>query len=593
MSVQLSSDFDSQNIATWKWTATQHMLPVRDVFYPYGNLFYYQYNSSLAGVTLLLLTTGTVAIIVLTLWRFKSTWLTGFAAASLFLLFLVRTVGLETWSRYGLIVALVVLLPDLVQRKRWYDYVLMGMFVGGMFGLVQDQSVYMAVLFLTALLVQGIAREGKSLLYTIKSKFVPGGLFIIGSCVGVIPFVVYLISIHGVSAFLSQGAYLRSVTLFAKAPFIPFALSPSNACTFLTLFAAMMFLSHKVILQRKVISSKEMMMGMLCGLILILEQKSIIRSIDWQIVVVAWVIVLFGSDDVWRALTRRTGVSSMIVWILLFCLILLYPFRRIPQASTTSQSLIHEYQTLLENLKTYPDYNGKVFSYPGDPIFYKLTAQTPPYYFTSYESSPESAQQRIIKYLQDQDIQYVVYNLDRPAIQDAVPNFIRNPVEHAYLLSNFEAVSKQGKFLILYKSNHVSLGKICQIAPDSALCSWLHDIDLKMVPTAFGKDERSTLFKPTSLDSLNRKLAQHPVSTRNMSLVFHVVGENALYQRTVSLWVSDVEKINVRFNACAVCVIPLNMLPGLYIPTRIQHIDISDLDVRDVQFHDMIDPTSE
>jgi hypothetical protein len=47
----------------------------------------------------------------------------------------------------------------------------------------------------------------------------------------------------------------------------------------------------------------------------------------------------------------------------------------------------------------FQEYKPSYFSFPGDPIFYILFNQKPPYYPTIYEATPIYAQKKLIKFI--------------------------------------------------------------------------------------------------------------------------------------------------------------------------------------------------
>jgi hypothetical protein len=94
-------------------------------------------------------------------------------------------------------------------------------------------------------------------------------------------------------------------------------------------------------------------------------------------------------------------------------------------------------------------FNGKVFTFPGEPIFYVLFKQTPPFYPTIYEATPLYAQKMLIQYIENNDINIILYNTKTNSIQDEVPDKIRGRLLDEYIQANFSYYEKVGDYLIL------------------------------------------------------------------------------------------------------------------------------------------------
>ena len=77
--------------------------------------------------------------------------------------------------------------------------------------------------------------------------------------------------------------------------------------------------------------------------------------------------------------------------------------------------------------------------------------QKPPYYFTIFEGTPLYAQESNIKYIEENKVEYVIYNTDILKIQDNVPTQIRNKVLFKYVLDNFMVLDRIGNFIIYKK----------------------------------------------------------------------------------------------------------------------------------------------
>ncbi|PWU22765.1 hypothetical protein C5B42_05230, partial [Candidatus Cerribacteria bacterium 'Amazon FNV 2010 28 9'] len=386
--------------------------------------------------------------------------------------------------------------------------------------------------------------------------------------------------------FLFQTNYLRNFVYAAKTPFLPFSLSPSNLFTFIVLFLTLLFLSFRMLIQRKPMNLQATTIASLAFLIILLEQKSIIRSIDWQVALVGFVLFELLCGILWQYLLKTMkAIRSVFTISFLTCfslIVVVYPFRPIHLSSMDSNlDLTQQYETVVQRLHILPEFNGKVFSYPADPLLYKKLNQFPPYFFTGYESTPEIAQEKIISYIQQQQIHYVVLHVSIDSLQDGVPDYIRNSREYAYLLTHFEAIQRIGDFLILQQKENSDPDEVCQLAQESALCHELSTADLESLPLSEGRKFPSESF--TSLEVFNSYLSKRPLQTKDLFLAIRTqrtVGQLHL-QITSEKW-----KVHaISFAACSSCLIHLDRLPAFYVPTAVTHISIDDPDVVITSFY--------
>lgn len=83
-----------------------------------------------------------------------------------------------------------------------------------------------------------------------------------------------------------------------------------------------------------------------------------------------------------------------------------------------------------------------------DPYLYVALRQRPAPYITLYDTSPLSAQQKMVRWLHDKRPEYVVF---RPghAIFDGVPNVVRVPLLFAAVVEGYEFLESIGEFHIL------------------------------------------------------------------------------------------------------------------------------------------------
>ena len=100
------------------------------------------------------------------------------------------------------------------------------------------------------------------------------------------------------------------------------------------------------------------------------------------------------------------------------------------------------------------NFNKKVFTFPGEPIFYIMFGQKPPYYPTIYEATPIKAQKELITYIQKENIDVILYNVKTRSIQDEVPDTVRGRLLYEYIRSNYSVERKVGNYLIFIKNRN-------------------------------------------------------------------------------------------------------------------------------------------
>lgn len=579
---QLSYGFDAQNASMWKWTAKHGYLPYKDVFYPYGSLFYFQETSLLAQVVLLFLTSASLFVVLQGFWYLRSS-LSHFILNSLtFLLFLARFMGTETWTRYGIPTASAFVFSHISSKMKNFHIFMVGVLLGLLMGMIPDQGVYVLSVYVFSVFLRWIISSNvspKSFVSNVLLTLFPFG---IGVLVGLVPFVFYLLKGNLVQGFIYNFSYLYDIGLAAKTPFIPFALSPANIFTFAILLSSLCLLSFRLIILQEKITKEMLCAANLSFLIILLEQKSILRSIDWQITGIALLLFIVVSSYLLRTVRfKKIGILVMLMFF--FITMFIYPFRQVFSEQLVTHEDPAQYAHVLGFLGRRTDYNGKVFSYPSNPVFYSLTNQKPPYFFTSYETTPRTSQGKVISYLQEEDIRYILYDLRVSSVQDGVPNYIRNSEELSYILTHYQAIEKNGPFLVLNRQDNVDLGKICAVAPDVSLCTWLTQSDLGSIPLSEGRKEVhiSHDSRFVTLDELNKKLATQPLDSRGAVLFFH--SENSTsYGTEVMFTTTDGETGTVTFTSGERIMLHLDRIPFFYKSRNIQHIE-----AKGAQFYDM------
>lgn len=436
----LKFDFDAQNLNLWEYSARLGMLPFKDVFYPYGLLPYFQQVYPMLRVLYLALPALYLTCIY---WIFNKMAGGGKVMKLAFILlciFIIEVTGFETFTRYGgaLVIGLLAVTSLEVGKRALGLGVLVGLLFTGLF----DQGTYALILvgFSGIIKLWQDRRHWKKVLgWVIK--------FLIGVLCGILPFVLFLAQHSLWLDFLSFLFYLRDVSIFGKTPFTPFATSPDNLFTFAILFLSITWLSFKHIYKREPMFLMDKVMAITILFLIILEQKSFIRSMDRQLTFLGFTAYLLFSFSFSQRFSR---IWRPIVLGALFLGSGMLALATSPVA-VASYTKPYPYKQVLAEIRSDPNFNGKIYSFPGDPVFYIHTGQKPPFYFTAYEATPNYAQEKLIRYIGDNNIRFVLINTQLPALQDGVPNEVRNHLLTVYLRANFVFDKQIGAFAVWRK----------------------------------------------------------------------------------------------------------------------------------------------
>src|SRR3989344_9145653 len=159
----LNLSFDSQIPLTWDFTSLSNVLPYKDIYFPYGILFYFKNNSFLELIYFFLPTILFLSIYI-TFKRIFRSKLLALASLVSFYLFIYKYTGIENFSRYGIILSLALLLSYLFYKYSVISVKLsffLGILIGCIFSLVNDQGTYAFLLFIFLLAISPVLRKEK------------------------------------------------------------------------------------------------------------------------------------------------------------------------------------------------------------------------------------------------------------------------------------------------------------------------------------------------------------------------------------------------------------------------------------------------
>lgn len=488
-------DFDPQNFSTWVYTAMKGYMPYRDVFYWYGLLLYYYPAILWVRVVYVIWICGLFTGMYWLLRQIISHTLLRLWAFGLAVIMIDQLVGLNAFARYGsgMVVAVIGAWGWMSlsgQYRRWWLAGL-GLVAGSLFFLIQDQGLYITL----TILGMGVAvilirleewRQSDFWIDILKQTV----SFIGGWLIAALPFGFWLLINDSWNGYLTNLALIGQMSSFAKKPFFGSYNDLSNLFVTVSIGILGIDLAYRYLFERKSLRQPQQFIKIaFLGIITFFQYKNSVRPlIADQFIVTSWIVFWLYLSELYLALKQSVkpkvllvGALMMISLVALFLIMTPQQLRVSSQAfplrltrdwsraaSLSSLQKNHvcqnynfgnlidqappSYQQVVSWLRVQPDFTGRIFSYPADPVFYMLLEQLPAPYFNAYDATSELAQELNLKYLQQPDLQYVVLNTHDPAIQDGVPNVLRNQLLNKYLYTNFQPVAQFGKFLILRKS---------------------------------------------------------------------------------------------------------------------------------------------
>jgi hypothetical protein len=601
------ANFDLQTLVAWDYSAIKGILPYKDIFYPYGLLSYYK-NENVFLLALNILVFPILLVLIYLMFKkiFNSTWLVNLCMLSFFI-FIVTLTGLDSFSRYGVAVIVTIYFAYSFYKdsdRNRYFAILAGAICSIIFTLWIDQGVYVVSAFVFLLLINFLLKKKYMVSKNIQNLIKELILFIGGLIIGAIPLVIYLLKfgmlVDSIKAFL----HLSEMPLLAKTPFFLNLTSPDNVFTVLILILVIYYLLRSLLFKsNKITLTNYLLIGLVFDL-LFFEQKGLIRSISDQITFVPFLILMVIVYDL-SAKIKLSRINKMFI----YCVILILPIAylniqnihsfKVPNINVANlnyetcfsrnfSSLINvnnSYNKVVNTISSYKDFNGKIFSFPGDPIFYILFKQRIPYFTSIYEASSLSDQKVLIQFLDTNNIKYVIVNMDNKAIQDTVPNYIRGSYELSYLLNNFTPKTKIGSFLILERNPHQDWFKSDQLTQDFR--NYLLDIDLEKIPQSEGRYKikylnsvnTNILIKTENINSLNNYLKNGSTVSRNLILILMPSVNTKKTLGSQLIITSGNLLTTVKFTTCTnsnLCLLDISKVPLFYSNRKIDSIRLDN-----------------
>lgn len=627
-----SPTFDSQALLVWDYSASIGLFPYRDIFYPYGFLNYFKNQSAIFSAIYLLTTPLLFTSLFFAMKNIFHDKLFALSSFIFFFLFVINFTGIEAFNRYGVLIVVLLFFSYVFfyERKDLNKWIfLAGLLVGVIFSFINDQGVYAVLLFLLYLIIDKFLNKKaihKFVFYHVAKETI---IFFVGFAMGIVPLFTYLYYNYSISNFVFYLVKLPQLSLYSKTPFIHSVVSIDNIFTLGILILSISFLTYKFSFGNKKITFNTFVQIGLIFVLIILEQKSIIRQMDKQITFIGLLLFmslvceLKGIFQKHKVSKYKIFMSYAFVLIVFFSLMELYSSKNILYRPTTfkdSVKAIHSFQSntcAKKNINIIPrEYekvkeailrlskNPRVFSFPSDPVFYIIFNQIPPYYLNTYDGSSVSAQNDSISYIGNNNVNFILINSELSAVQDEVPDYVRAQTLHSYILINFILKEKIGKFLILeenkYKEDFFA-NKMLDSLPEYK--KNLLQINLQNIPRAEGYHKRKYLFfkenkeivNKTSIDEFNSFLFENEVNTEKKLLLIKFVSQKQDMAEIV-IKTSEGLVTKVSFVSCEVdisCIINLSNIPLFYRSRNLAQITSKNGDyIQEIALLDIADESN-
>lgn len=555
-------DFDSQNLLLWNYASKVGILPYKDIFFPYG-IFFYFLNGSLFFNFLFFGFVTLFFVFIFFIFRTinKSLFVTIFSLAIISLsIFWVS--GAYSVVRYGfflVIVCFVFLQTGKVSNSKIYTYI--GVATGLVISLFLDQGLYAAGVSLVTIFLNDYFFNRKKFNVNILWNSLH---FLSGILVGIIPLIAYLYVSNSFIPFINSLTSLSEITSYAKTPFLHSLRNFPGLFNIGILFVASSVAGYRLLYKKEVPSNQLKLFIGVTVVLFILEQKSVVRSIDEQIMYIGVVILLL----IINPLLARLKYMFILIVLLFLTLFI--------SAISAKQNYFHNEFNTQKYTNVLKKTNGNVFSIPSDPVFYILNNQIPPYFSNIYDASSINSQERQINYLKTKNVENVVLNLKTKSIQDGVPDYMRTPKLYSYIFRNYGNIEyMDGDFVVISKGGDFI--KSNKFKNNRELVGYFSDINLGKIPASEGK-YKSGYIKDVNYfknqNELNYFLNKNDIYSKNNYLIIY---PNSKANVNTIL----INETKVHFDTCEEqypCIINISNLPLFYKNRIIERVSITNLE---------------
>jgi len=607
--------FDQQEFLLWNYSAINGYVPYKDLFYPYGLLTFFR-NSNL----LFFIINSFIPPILFTLFFilfkkiFKDIYFLFFSQVVLYY-FIAKIVGFDTFSRYGIFVVSSLIFAEILylNKDQMLKLFTVGIFLGLLNFLIPDIGVYTVSTFLLLFLVNELIKSKKISFFSFKNLVQSLGkirIVFFGFMIGITPLIIFSLYHKNLLLFASYFNEVRDIALVAKTPFFSFVDSPSNISTLLVLFTSIFSVLYRFFYLKHKVSLTVFFQIALIIDILILEQKSIVRSIDLQITFVSLILLMIIMYEFIYALPvnllNKKIFYSLFILLTVALFSLSVPNREINFkiiSISARRSIVNKcydsnltkflsqnssYAKVIELLKKKRDFNNKIFSFPtGDSAFYILLGQKPPYYNAIFEGSSVKKQTETIKYIEDNYIKFITLNTDMSFLQDGVPDYIRQNLLFRYILNNYYPLTSIDNHLILEHQKNNDFFGYKVLDQQREYKNYLLNIDLKNIPLSEGTyksksiylPENKILIKSGDYKKINIFLENSKIDSHNKVFIIKFTKPLARGDRSyMKIQTQDNKSTVVSFISCLStkpCIVNLSSIPLFYKDRILKKIEIN------------------
>ncbi len=599
--------FDLQSFLLWDYSLIKHLVPYKDTPYPYGILQYYKESNLYSLISYYAIAPLNFSLIFYILKKVIKNKHFLYISFAIFSLFVFNITGFVVFARYGIFIAFSLLFSKLLfyqgnnSKKLFFS---IGIIMGLIFILVNDQGAYLFLSFVIIFFANDLLR-GKinnpfpCLYFSYFKRTVKKFAFLtFGFLVGILPLIIFLTYYNSISQFIYYFKDLRDVAIVTKTPFFNYITTKDNLFTVFIMCFSILYVIYKKVILKKGNSLFTLIQASLIVDILILEQKSIIRSISTQITFVAFIllIVVFYELINLQELSYFTDRFRKIIYLSVIVIILIaFQLTRNSLGSYSIKNISESlgmlangkcygnnlkiflaknpsYRNAYKYVKTRVGYSGKIFSFPpGDSVFYLLFNQIPPYYNSVWNSSLANSQYEI-NYIEKNNVEFIFLNTDA-SIQDGVPNYIRLPLVYKFILNNFYPIYKIDNYLILKKNINMDFFNSKILKNISEYKEDITKIYLNKIPYSEGlykytnlKLNGKLLIKTDQVNMLNLFLSNNNLNSENKVIVT-VSHSKPANLNTLELTTGEGDQTEVFYNACKKdekCIVNLANIPLFY-----------------------------
>ncbi len=599
-------DFDSQNFLTWNFAAQNGDVPYKDFFHPYGFLSLFRESSNFFFFLYSLLTPFLLIILFFWLKIILKRYYLSIPAFLIVLLTISEFTGQIFFNRYSTSVLIGLFFSYFFVKNKFSKYsLLLGVINGIILSLMTDQGITLSILAFIMIVTDLLLRIKKNLnIKKLCTRYIKIGLiYSLGFLLGLLPMFIYLNNHQALFDYFKSVIELSGMGGYAKIPFLPHLRFKENIFILVSIVAGLTSLLHKLLKNNK---NKTLIYSYISVLVplVFFELKNILRPISLGLIYIALLLVFIIISELLDYL-RNKKITKIQIGLFFYFSLLIFTYSFNLQVYTLKffnnyyQQLLSLPDEITDNLKNYEcnsnltninesflnviryiknkdSYSSstEVFPFPTDPIFYTLFNQKTSPFLNAYDGSPLFAQKRTIKYIKENNIDFIIYNMNDLAM-DGVPYYLRASRLHSYLLSNFQPIEKIDNFLILEKIDNETGNFFKNNLLPSGFQETLLNTNLGYIPTSEGgkisKIEINVIRDSSSINELNRYLENNTVNSEDIILVFEPSSGTFLKNVLLSIQ-NDIQPLVSMQDCYEVCAINLSHLPSFYNSPQIHQI---------------------